>query len=110
MPIAPMDGNVVAGILTDIFRPEMTIATTTCANCGAVRLLGELYAFLQAPGVVLRCPNCDAALLRLVQTNERAWLDLRGMSVLQMELPRELGIINEQALGAADNHGARDAF
>jgi hypothetical protein len=81
-----LDGNVAAGILADIFQPEMTIATTICAKCGAVRPLGELYAYIHAPGVVLRCPTCDAALLRVVQTSTRAWLDLRGMSLLQMEM------------------------
>jgi hypothetical protein len=86
---APLDGNVAAGILAEIFQPEMTIATTSCAKCGAVRPLGELYAYVRAPGVVLRCPTCDAALLRIVQAPKRAWLDLRGMSVLQMELPDE---------------------
>jgi hypothetical protein len=81
-----LDGNVAAGILADVFQPEMTTATTSCAKCGAVRPLGELFAYVRAPGVVLRCPTCEAALLRLVQTPGRTWLDLRGISVLQMEL------------------------
>jgi hypothetical protein len=87
-----LDGNVAAGILADIFQPEMTIAITTCAKCGAVRPLGELFAYVHAPGVVLRCPTCEAALLRLVQTPGRTWLDLRGTSVLQMELPDREGV------------------
>jgi hypothetical protein len=84
---ARLDGNVAAGTLADIFQPEMTIAITTCANCGAVRPLGELFAYVRAPGVVLRCPTCEAALLRLVRTPGRTWLDLQGTSVLQMQSP-----------------------
>jgi hypothetical protein len=90
-----LDGNVAAGILAGIFQPEMTIATTSCAKCGAVRPLGELHAYVRAPGVVLRCPTCEAALLRVVQTPEQTWLDLRGMSVLQMELPHEHDVADQ---------------
>jgi hypothetical protein len=87
MDPAPLDGNVAAGILGEIFTAEMTVASTSCAHCGAVRPLGELDAYTHAPGVILRCSSCEAVLLRLMRTGERAWLDLRGMSVLQMELP-----------------------
>jgi hypothetical protein len=89
MDTAPLDGNVAAGILAGIFQAEMTSADTSCAHCGAVRQLGELVAYVRAPGVILRCSSCEAVLLRVMQHHNRVWLDLRGMSVLQMELPRE---------------------
>jgi hypothetical protein len=50
----------------------------------------RLYA--RAPGIVLRCPGCDAVLLRLVQDPGppgRTWLDLRGLAVLQVSSPGE---------------------
>ena len=89
MKAAPLDGNVAAGILGEIFTAEMTVAATSCAHCGAVRPLGELDAYNHSPGLVLRCSSCDAVLLRVVRNRSRVWLDLRGMSVLQMELPDE---------------------
>ncbi len=91
MEIAALDGNVAAGVLANVFLPEMTSAATSCAHCGAVRQLGELVAYVHAPGVVLRCSSCDAVLLRVMQNQGRVWLDLRGISVLQMELPDESG-------------------
>ena len=87
MDDAPLDGNAAAGVLAEVFLPEMTMAVTTCASCGAVRPLGELRAYLQAPGAVLRCPSCGVAQLRMVRAPTRTWLDLRGMLVLQVELP-----------------------
>lgn len=90
MDTTALDGNVAAGILASVFYPEMTISATTCAHCGAVRQLAELVAYVRAPGIVLRCSSCDAVLLRVMQNRRRVWLDLRGMSVLQMELPEEL--------------------
>ena len=44
-------------------------------------LQARLYA--DAPGLVLRCPGCDAVLLRLVSGGGRRWLDVRGLAYLQ---------------------------
>ena len=84
---APLDGNAAAGALAEIFVAEMTVAVTTCAACGDTRALGELRAYLQAPGTVLRCATCGAVQVRLVRAAQRAWLDLSGVRVLQLELP-----------------------
>jgi hypothetical protein len=87
MPDAPLDGNAAAGILAEFFLQEMTTAITTCASCGAVCPVGELRTYLQAPGLVLRCATCGAAQVRIVRAPERAWLDLRGVRVLDVEMP-----------------------
>ena len=87
MDDAPLDGNAAAGVMAEVFQLEITMAVTTCASCGAVRPLGELRAYLQAPGAVLRCPTCGVVQLRMVRAPTRAWLDFRGMQVLQVELP-----------------------
>jgi transposase InsO family protein len=39
-----------------------------------------------APGVVVRCATCDQVLLRLVRGPGRAWLDLRGLTYLQLPM------------------------
>lgn len=83
-----LDGNAAAGALAEVFVAEMTIALTICAGCGHARPLGELRAFMQAPGVVLRCASCDAVQIRLVRSADRAWLDLSGLRVLQVPLPQ----------------------
>jgi hypothetical protein len=81
------DGNAAAGALAEIFVPDMTIAVTTCATCGIDRMLGELPTYMRAPGVVLRCASCGAVQVRLVRSTDRAWLDLSGVRMLQIELP-----------------------
>ena len=83
-----LDGNAAAGALSEVFAAEITSAVTTCAACGTARALGELAAYLQAPGLVLRCATCDAAQVRLVRADGRAWVDLRGIRVLEVALPR----------------------
>ena len=83
---APWDGNAAAGVLAEVFVPEMTMAITTCAFCGAMSRLGELSAYLRAPGTVLRCATCRAVQIRLVRTSERLWLDMRGVQALEVDL------------------------
>jgi hypothetical protein len=80
-----LDGNAAAAALADLFVPDITVAFATCASCGAVARVAELRAYIQAPGIVLRCTKCGQVQLRMVRATDRAWLDLRGVSVLQLE-------------------------
>jgi Family of unknown function (DUF6510) len=82
-----LDGNAAAGALAEIFVAELTTAVVTCASCGDERPLAELQAYLDAPGVVLRCASCEAVEIRIVRGPRCAWLDLRGVQVVQIELP-----------------------
>ena len=79
-----LDANATAGLLFEIFGVEMTAAPTECASCGNEREIGELLAFTQGPGVVLRCSNCENVVLRIVQTREAIYLDARGAVYLRL--------------------------
>lgn len=79
-----LDGNALGGLLGEIFVRELTVARSTCASCGAVREIGALAVYVQAPGAVVRCPGCDAVLLRIVQGEGRIWIELQGVSCLEL--------------------------
>jgi hypothetical protein len=64
----------------------MTIATGVCAGCGAVEQVARLDAYVHAPGIVVRCPHCEAVLIRIVRGPARVWLDLRGVRSLELPL------------------------
>jgi hypothetical protein len=81
-----LDGNAAAGLLSQIFVPEMTTAQFTCAGCGAVHPLGAARLF-EAAGLVLRCTDCSGVLLRVVSAPGRAFIDLSGMRRLEITLP-----------------------
>jgi hypothetical protein len=81
------DGNALAGPLQDVFRVDVTTAIGGCGNCGRTVPMAEVRVFDHAPGVAARCPTCDQVLLRLVRDRGRAWLDLRGLSYLQLAIP-----------------------
>jgi hypothetical protein len=79
-----LDANATAGLLTEIFGMEMTASPTECAGCGNEGALGELLAFTQGPGIVLRCSACENVVLRIVQTPDAIYLDARGAVYLRL--------------------------
>jgi hypothetical protein len=78
------DGRALTGPLHDVFGVEVTTAIGRCSQCGRTAPMAEVRVFDHAPGVVARCPDCDQVLVRLVRGSGRAWLDLRGLSYLQV--------------------------
>jgi Family of unknown function (DUF6510) len=79
-----VDGNAVAGELEQIFGHDMTAAVARCANCASDSALGALMAFTRGPGVVLRCPTCQEAIARIVETPSAIYLEARGAAFLRM--------------------------
>ncbi len=79
-----LDGNVVGGLLGQVFPFEMTSARATCNGCGRTDPIGALAAYVHGMGTVVRCGSCDTALLRLARVKGRFWIDMRGVRVLQI--------------------------
>jgi hypothetical protein len=73
-----LDGNAAAGILSEIFVPDLTAAVATCAHCGATRAVGALLVYAHGMGTVVRCPGCDAVVLCITRTATQLWLDASG--------------------------------
>jgi len=80
-----LDGNAVAGLLQEIFAVEMTTAAGICDGCGAGEAVGAIRVY-QGAGIVLRCPHCDNALVKIVKDEGRVWIDLRGLRTLEIRL------------------------
>ncbi len=77
-----LDGNAAGGMLREVFAREMTTAMATCAGCGTVAPLGSLLDYGQSMGVILRCPTCDTAVLRIVHGPGWLRMDASGIAVL----------------------------
>jgi hypothetical protein len=82
-----LDGNAAAGILSEIFVPDPTTARATCAHCGTIRALGALLVYTHGMGTVMRCPSCDAVVLRVARPRTHLWLDLTGARLVVMAAP-----------------------
>jgi Family of unknown function (DUF6510) len=74
-----LDGNAVAGVLTEIFRADVTASEGQCAGCDREFVLAQVHAYMAGPGVVLRCPGCGSVLARIARTPGRIWLDMTGL-------------------------------
>jgi hypothetical protein len=87
-----LDGNAAAGLLSEIFVPDLTAARATCANCGAIRALGALLVYAEVMGPVIRCPECGAVVLRVARIRNQLWLDPTGARLVVMpEAPASSG-------------------
>jgi hypothetical protein len=73
-----LDGNAAAGILSELFVPDLTAARATCAGCGATGAVGALLVYAHGMGTVMRCPSCDGVVLRVTRTATQVWLDPTG--------------------------------
>jgi len=80
-----LDGNAIGGVLGEIFGTEMTLALGVCRSCGSMGRVAELHVYLRAPGIVARCANCESVLVKIVQSEQRTWLDLSGLRTIEME-------------------------
>src|SRR5262249_11547257 len=78
-----LDGNAIAGLLTDVFGEEMTSATGTCASCGASGEVATFVVYARGPGPIARCGACSSVLMVLVTIRERTCVDLRGLVGLE---------------------------
>ncbi len=78
-----LDGNAVAGSLGEVFSFEVTMAQYACGGCESTdRLGGAMVYEVRDLGIIVRCPSCDNALIRLANNRGRHMVDLRRMRYL----------------------------
>jgi hypothetical protein len=82
-----LDGNVLGGELGELFSVDITGAACRCASCGVTGTIAQSEVYADAPGLVARCAHCGEVILRLVRGPGRAWLDLHGISSLEIVMP-----------------------
>jgi hypothetical protein len=79
-----LDGNAAAGALSELFAVDITAAIARCDGCGQTGVFADTRLYVNAPGLVARCPTCDAVLLRVVTTPTDTYVDLRGLTYLRL--------------------------
>lgn len=77
-----VDGNAAAGVLSELFVPDLTAARARCAGCGVMRTIGVLLVYAHGMGTVMRCPGCDGVVLRIARTPTHVWLDATGATTI----------------------------
>ena len=79
-----LDGNVLGGLLGEVFSPDMTVARGTCDACGAVGEVAEAVVYLDAPGAVARCRGCGEVLIVIVRREGRYVLGFERVRSLEL--------------------------
>jgi uncharacterized protein DUF6510 len=82
-----VDGNAIAGLLTEIFGRDITADVGTCAECGAREEVGATHVYRSA-GITLRCPQYDAVLISIVDGGSRIWFAVSGLQTLELNVER----------------------
>ena len=78
-----LDGNAAAGLLSEVFGRDVTTAVGTCDGCGSAEAVGAIHVYVAA-GTVLRCPHCEAVVMKVVTDGERFWIDVRGLRSMEL--------------------------
>ena len=81
-----LDGNGIAGVLTEAFGVEMTTARRDCQSCGDASVIGAHRAYRGA-GHVLRCPACGDVAARIGVLEDRHVVVLAGQWVIRSPGP-----------------------
>jgi hypothetical protein len=78
------DGNVLGGVLGEVFGVDLTASSMTCASCARVAVVADLVVYDVGPGITARCRGCGQVVLRAAHIREEVVLDLRGVGLLRV--------------------------
>ena len=73
-----IDGNGLAGLLTQLLGDEATMLERRCQGCGNEHALGAHRAY-PGPAHVLRCPGCGALALRILERDDALLVEWSGV-------------------------------
>ena len=76
------DGNGIGGLLEEIFTAEPTTAERICQSCRSRHPTGAHRAYTSA-GIVLRCPSCGDAAIRVAYAPGRRLVEFRGTWIFE---------------------------
>jgi hypothetical protein len=80
---APLDGNVLAGPLTEVYGVDRTGSIGRCAHCGKQGALAQSRVYVAA-GFVARCANCQAVLLTVVERPGETVVRMHALTELEL--------------------------
>ncbi|GAA1757750.1 DUF6510 family protein [Agromyces humatus] len=79
-----LDGNSLAGPLSEFFAFDVTVAVAKCEGCGSIAELARAMVYSSDAGSVVRCDSCGQVLMTLVESEDRAWIRFTGMGAIEV--------------------------
>lgn len=74
-----LDGNVLAGVATELFVFEPTTARGQCQSCADIATLGQAMVYGPPMGYVARCRNCDNVLIVIIEREGQRLFNMPGL-------------------------------
>jgi len=82
--VGRLDGNAAAGVLSGLFRVDLTAAVVACRRCGERGPFAEVVAELDPEGLIVLCRGCRHTLLTYVHGPGGASLTLDGLGAIEL--------------------------
>jgi uncharacterized protein DUF6510 len=79
-----LDGNALAGALSELFSVDLTAASGRCSGCGTTAVLATAVVYAGEQGTVARCATCDHVLATIVESDDRTWFSLAGLRTIEV--------------------------
>jgi hypothetical protein len=79
-----LDGNVLAGPLSQVMAGDVTSASARCVHCGDAAALAQAVVYADGIRFVARCRRCDAVLLTVVESDGDVRLTMTGITALTL--------------------------
>jgi hypothetical protein len=67
---AKVDGNAVAGLLSELFDGDVTVLRGVCDGCGAEAALAEAVVELDETAAIVRCRSCTHTLFTVMRDGD----------------------------------------
>jgi NAD-dependent SIR2 family protein deacetylase len=80
--VSHVDGNALAGPLSEIFEIDVTAASVRCQTCGDTSVLARAMVYEKPHALIARCSACDGVLMIVLQKHDATEIDLSGVAWL----------------------------
>jgi len=77
-----VDGNALAGPLSEVFDVDITTTSAKCAGCGDIAVIAQAMVYEKPHSFIVRCSKCDDVLMIVLQKRDATEIDLRGIAWL----------------------------
>jgi DNA-directed RNA polymerase subunit RPC12/RpoP len=77
-----VDGNAVAGLLTELFETDASMLIGVCGECGASAPLAETVVELDERAAIVRCRTCTHTLFTVLRSGDAVRLRLASLREL----------------------------
>ncbi|KAA9134901.1 DUF6510 family protein [Microbacterium caowuchunii] len=81
-----VDGNALAGLLSEVFVSDASMLVLSCRQCGTAGPLGGTDVEDDGVGAIVRCRHCSRTLLTVLRTGSGVTLSVAALA--QLDVPR----------------------